>query len=170
MADSDIPRRRFTLLDAMVLVAATAPALAAWRAIHPEVQGNDEEIAGISLLLAAWSWAALFLRRGPFGAKGRRPACGPGDAACMAACVAITLVIIFFLVGILKRSLGGGSPLQITLAPTISPLAVAPAVLASWLATAAVGQWRREVDWLGWAGRVLGVGWIVILFALGVVL
>src|SRR6516165_2371006 len=99
MADSDISRRRFTLLDAMVLVAATALSLAGYQAIHPEVQGNDEETAAISLLLAAWSWAVLFLRRGPFGRKGRRPACGPGDAASMAASAAVALVVSLFLLG-----------------------------------------------------------------------
>ncbi len=46
------PKRRFTLLDAMILVAATAIAFAAARAIMPEVRVAEHELAAARVFLA----------------------------------------------------------------------------------------------------------------------
>jgi hypothetical protein len=44
---------------------------------------------------------------------------------------------------------------------------IAPQLIAgAWLALALGSRWRRETNWVGWAGRALGIGWIGV-FLLG---
>jgi hypothetical protein len=47
---------------------------------------------------------------------------------------------------------------------------IPPAVAACWLMIALGRRWRREVDWIGWLGRVLGLGWFVLFVLLGLLI
>ena len=39
-------------------------------------------------------------------------------------------------------------------------------VAGAWLSLVLDSRWRRETDWLGWAGRIVGISWIGV-FLLG---
>jgi hypothetical protein len=62
---------------------------------------------------------------------------------------------------------GTGKGPLIPFAMVVSSIVVAPAVATSWLMIALGRRWRREIDWIGWLGRVLGVGWFVLFLLMG---
>lgn len=39
-------------------------------------------------------------------------------------------------------------------------------VAGGWLSLVLESRWRRETNWIGWAGRIVGIGWIGV-FLLG---
>jgi hypothetical protein len=49
----------------------------------------------------------------------------------------------------------------------VSSIVTAPAVATSWLMIALGRRWRREIDWIGWLGRVVGVGWMALFVLMG---
>jgi hypothetical protein len=36
-------------------------------------------------------------------------------------------------------------------------------VAGAWLSLVLESRWRRETNWIGWAGRIVGLGWIGVL-------
>jgi hypothetical protein len=184
------PRRRpFTVLDAMVLVAATAVGLAVMRSdpnsilyrIAPAIRSHvrpDEhihvklylitgDILEFQPLLLVWTYAALILRlRGPRPGI-RRLARQPGFAALLTAVVCSAYAWLDGLThGIweLANPDHKGHPLE-DLTGSLSQLFdgvwdLGAAVSAVW-AFMALGQiCRREPSWIDRLGRILGGGWI----------
>ncbi len=169
-------RRRFTLLDAMVLVAATAVGIAA-------AQGSAEPIRRSLLglttfsqplrflvvaspLLTPWSVALLGLALRPPRPPLRRLLGRPGIAALMASpvlapLVAIRVAIILRSVPINARGEYGIRLFWLNLIPAVDS-AVAVAWLSIWLG----GRWRRSADWIDAAGRALGLAWFATDLAL----
>ena len=83
MGIGDRPKRRLTLLDVMILVAATAIALALARATVSPVQPDGEAIVVAWAFLTPLSWAVLLLRLKRPRPGLRRLTSRPGDAACL---------------------------------------------------------------------------------------
>lgn len=158
MVNRETPKRRFTLLDAMFLVAATAIALAASRASVPEVRRMEREIAGAWTCLATLSWAVLCLRLKRPRPDLRRLMSRPGHATCVAASLTTVLTVVLCAIAYIKGELSGNSGFRFSDAPVIGAVATAPAVMASWLLMALSGRWRLEIDWIGRLGRFLAVG------------
>jgi hypothetical protein len=184
------PTRRFTLLDAMALVAATAVGLGLaneWSRkaarivifVGPEeglVPGLTPWTKWIILswpVVAAWTVALVALRlRGP-RPVGRRLFAPPGVAACLVASIMMALEVADVVAYRVFLMLSYGRPLTMddnlyTLGyfatRTIPSPSVGMAVAASWGALALAGRWRAEPGWLDRAGRVVGALWIALVF------
>jgi hypothetical protein len=170
MRPREHPKRRFTLLDAMILVAASAIALAAYRAMQPEVRERDEPIVGSWALLTSLSLAILFLRLKPPRPVVRRLMSRPGDAACAASLLATASTGFLYLVVFINWKLFSSSGIGPSDAPIICVLANGPAVMATWFIMALGRRWRPERDWIGLLGRALAVGWVLVFFAAGMLL
>jgi len=162
--------RPFTVLDGMVLVAATAVGLALVHAYVPVLLASRIERAEgrfvawatgpPSCLALPWMLGLLVLRlRQPHPPR-RLLARQPGLVACAAA-----------LAGLLPGGLWSLSVAEFR-GPAWSRLRfpeqwfgvidfVAPAVVGAWLALALSRRWRAEPGWIDRAGRLLGVFWVV---------
>jgi predicted permease len=173
MAMDDQARRvgRITLLDMMILVAATAVGTAVYRAALPEMRDWGARIAGISAILACWSWAALYLRIRRPRRDRRRWVARPGIAACTASALGTVLAGLFWLLQYGRYFALGDYPRdQLELAMIVSAIITGPAVTVSWLMIALSRRWRRETDWIGWLGRILGVGWMILFILMGLLI
>jgi len=172
-------RRRITLLDLVILVAATALGFALLRVCITGLGAQTlSRRAGAgtagyittaetyaSALLAPWSLAVLVLSlRGPRPSF-QRLARGPGFIASAAATTGVALYLTLCLAqsAMGKLTLNPGSIWRITDA---FALYASLMVAGSWLSLALGARWRMETSWVGWAGRILGIGWIG-LFLLG---
>jgi hypothetical protein len=167
IAQVDNPRAsRFNVLDVMVLIAATATALAGYRLAQDRYNRPDElGVRGVAMGLATWSWAGLALRARRSRAGVGRVISGPGIVACGAASIATVLAVLLCLTGHAKRYFMGRASLDIGEFPIVRCVVGAPAVLASWLTLAFIRQWQPEIDWVGLFGRALAVGWLLLYFA-----
>lgn len=168
-------KRRFTLIDAMALVAATGVGFALAR---PGLVGFlnhfSRNWAGASRLVAwievgtAWSfglapvtivWAAalIFLRVRPPRPARRRLSRQPGFTACVALVVgplmlSILLAAIF---AIHPQAKVFGDEMILWTDSIGWPVA------AVWVVQAQSGRWRPVPDWIDRFGRALGACWIV---------
>jgi hypothetical protein len=166
-------RRRFTLLDAMVLVAATAVGLAwaranrasmaaliAWQALP----GRPTASFSLSIrlpnnvlpFLAVWTVALLAVRLGRPSPRYRRLVRRPGFAACYAVVLGLVIVAVevipnWAVTPTCYLTTQAGSPPATVLA-------------GAWLTLALGGGWRRDRrrDWIEIAGRALGAGWLAV--------
>jgi hypothetical protein len=172
--DAISSRRRITLLDLLILVAATAVGLALLRVcmsvLTTETLSNQPgalirsyiiraESYAVALL-APWSVALLVLSlrrpRLPFARLAR----GPGFIACAAATSGMAIHLTLCLAQFLRI---GRPTLNAVSAWSITHEFVNNAsmmIAGSWLTLALGARWRRETNWVGWAGRILGLGWI----------
>jgi len=169
-------RRRFTLLDAMVLVAATAVGIALARGYlgafgrtffgTPPIYGLHRFwAAGASPCLTAWALALIGLRWPTPRRRRKRVIRQPGDAACMATAVgAASVAVLSSLTFYRMTNQGQQDVWAVMLAMNLSP-SVAAAVSAVWLMILLDGRWRPRADWIDAAGRVLGIGWLLLLLA-----
>jgi hypothetical protein len=170
--------RKFTIVDAMILVAASAVAFVI---VRPVITSGLQRAPRWAIYLAAamawlitWTPTVLLLRlrrpRPPLRRLGRQP----GFAAAVAASSILTLtafaIALLALVRLARRGalLGVGRPV-----PKPTPgwwmsvvlemgVAVGPAVLGAWLLLALSGRRRPARGWLDALGRVLGAAWIVL--------
>lgn len=178
---ADPGRRRFTLADAMILIAATAVGLALTR-LNLEVlktgpAGRIRPIRSIGelmemlpqLAVASLPGAAMIsLALGLIRLRRPRPsirriARQPGALACLAAVAsAVGLPLLMYLACLAapRRVPGGDWPLVIVL---ILPMQVGCSVAGAWLALAARRSWRPEPSWIDRAGRLLGLYWIALI-------
>jgi hypothetical protein len=166
-------RRRITLLDLLILIAAFAAGLALLRISISGLGGRalsrrpgaltasyitmGQTYA--SCFLPPLSLAVLALSLLEPRASFRRLARTPGFIACAAA---ITAVILYSVVSALQIALG-----KLLLDPAnLSRIMMgfahhAPLMIAGgWLSLALAARWRAETSWVGWAGRILGFAWI----------
>ena len=178
--------RRFTIADGMILIAATAFAMAwtssAWRQFGSAMPTPSSILtwtglqAWVTVILALafpclifWTFALALLRWKKPRPRWRRAARQPGMTATLATSITLMLIlpIIVALVvhqvyqtGLTKEvwsQLPGGL-LEVML--MFSPL-ISVAIIVSWILLALQRQWRCERSWIDRAGRVLGSTWIV---------
>jgi hypothetical protein len=164
--------RRFTLLDAMTLISATAVGLAGGRArlslekFHGVWWLYDLHYASVWMAIA-WSLALLFLRLRRPRPRWRRLGVQPGWVAEAAVAGAILFVLAeivennLYVVLWLKR----GSHLGLTdlfkFAGRHAGIGVPYAVAGAWSALAFGGRWRPERSWLDRLGRLVGLYWLL---------
>jgi hypothetical protein len=174
-------RRRFGLLDAMILVAATAAGLAAAQWLDTETEGaafrwplleavheGDVLQASASLwflaepVVAGWTLALIPIRLLGPRPRWRHLARQPGFQANCAAALAlgaagvpIALVRLAFQWG---RARG---PLVTPDLLLLVSVTVGLAILASWMTLLVGRRWRAEPSWVDRLGRALGVVWIL---------
>ncbi len=180
------PERRFTLADAMVLVAATAAGLAlsrAWSRIlaqRTDVLGLDPGLLpGLAPLtrqvvlgwpvVAMWTLALVALRLRKPRPIGRRLFAPPGVAACVVASVMMGLGVAyeaFYYVAKSPAALASNDQWSWmaywSLVKASSPT-IGFAVAASWVAMALARRWRPERSWIDRAGLVVGGLWVALV-------
>jgi hypothetical protein len=166
--------RRFSVLDAMILVAATAVGFAGIRAFSPAFYSyqytpippppwlNWSAVVlsnwafYLSPLPAAWTLAALVLRLRPPRPPLRRLMRQPGAVAVFAAMMLILVGVIHYLLDLHNPSLHG-VPFEYT------SFSLGCGVGAAWWILALSMRWRAERSWIDRLGRVLGAYWIVMV-------
>jgi hypothetical protein len=171
-------RRRITLSDVLVLIAATAAALALLRismsGIRARPMSRSSGTLIASYISTGQSYAGCFLPpltlailalnfRKP-RVSIRRLARGPGFIACAAATTGVVLysLVCALQIAVGKLSLDPASVSRITMSFASYALLM---VAGAWLSLALGTGWRSETSWVGWAGRVLGIVWICLFLA-----
>jgi hypothetical protein len=180
------PKRRFTLIDAMILIAATALGLALdlWMRRKP-VFSRVPHTAWLSSLYYAlepwlstggcvalfWTLAVLPLRLRKPRPTRRRLWRQPGVIACSAAGLAALLSVVSSIPeGLGPPNLGEDWSFWYGLAVAATASgANGPAIAVAWTVLTLSGAWRAEASWIDRLGRGLGVIWFL-LFVAGVVL
>ncbi len=159
--------RRFSLLDAMALVAATAVGLALhrafWSEAPPFVQARDPR--GILLrvmifltpLAAMWTAAVLALSTRPRQRRWRRVFLRPGAAVC---CAAVSALVVG--IAVLGFGLGAGSPYFLISSLMLFglPTTAGATVVSTWILLILVQGYRPSADWADRLGRLLGLYWM----------
>ncbi len=175
------PSRKFTVMDAMVLVAAVAIGLAAERAYQASIESARSASAGAitfpfrirwfvrpAPLLASLTLALFALRLHRPRPRYRRLVGSPGFAACYAAAMGLAFATLTFINGFVTGYLGYNRQEVYLHYLTLQSITfAAPAVAAVWIALALLGRWRRHParDWIEVSGIVIGFGWLVLLAA-----
>jgi len=166
-------RRRFTLLDAMVLVAATAVGIAAavefaesarrsFGGMPPRNLLARYWFDAVSPLLTAWALTLIVLALRPPRARFRRLLSRPGVVVCMASAGAAVLVAIRVTIMVCCMTVKGRGDQWIRMFWWNLIPAVASAVAMAWLLILLGGRWRRSADWIDAAGRALGLAWFAL--------
>jgi hypothetical protein len=182
-ADRDGKEGRFTLLDAMVLVAATAAGLTMFRGnpmrvyLHlPEtwaftkvVERGFFWVAVIVPCTVTWMLALLILRLRRPRPRLRRIARQPGSVACFAA-VSVTVVgLAVQIPSTIAMEMQGGTLTAVNPSWALYlifvdlPTCISYAVAASWATLALGGRWRPEPGWIDRIGRTLGFFWLALI-------
>lgn len=183
----ETPRRRFTLFDGMVLIAATAVGIACFRALWGSFEISlprpHSLAAWLELfltilvvgwpMLAIWTVAILFLRLLKPRPRRLLLTRQPGLIACVAVVTAIALVVSLVVgIGLIGWVLNGtmqfvwsdfDSSTGVELFIFVMPIIIQIGVLGAWGTLALTGRWRSERSWIDRVGRLLGVVWVVIL-------
>ncbi len=167
--------RRFSVLDAMILVAATAVGFAGIRGCSPEyytwpytpipplpwLNRSAVTLAHwafyVSPLPAAWTFTALVPRlRSPRPSMPRLMR-QPGAVASSAATMLILMGAIHYLVDLRNTASWHDTPIELTV------FSLGCGVASAWLILALGRHWRAEPSWIDRLGRVLGVYRIVMV-------
>jgi hypothetical protein len=168
---TDSHDRKFTILDSMVLIAATAFGLlpvgseierlvsrmsqVSWGRLRDEsyrefllhqsplVRQIASQLSGVVVFFLMFYTVVLFgMRLLPPRPPLRNLSRQPGVWACGTATLALVLVVWV---------------------PFFKPVTIPIAVCVAWLVLAASGGWHSESSWLDQAGRFLGFCWVAIL-------
>ncbi len=169
-------RRKFTILDGMILVAAIACGFAIHRAI-PDMSGwgilgenwlgrnaRDSIRAALPFLLMLTLGTLVMRLRRP-RPRWRALARQPGTAACCATVVPIALHIGLYADQSRIRP-GNDALMGYPWFWSLVESGAASAglwVLAAWLAMAISGRRRPERSWIDRLGRIVGLGWLLLL-------
>lgn len=167
-------RRRFTVLDMMILIGFTAIGFALARVSRlgvvtlwdTGVEGYLRVLTGSVALFATMPTLAII----PLRLRRPRPSrarlmCQPGMVAACAAAVALA-------VGIVSWSLIP-SHLRLSIQNPVADFwlgqgeQVGFSVAASWLGLVLIRRWRAEPSWIDRLGRAIGGFWLAVFFALG---
>ena len=165
---------RFTLSDAMGLVAASAVGVALARSFYEQdaslgpIQYRSWVYLTALLVMpftAALAWSRL---RRPWTA--RRLAREPGAVALLAAAISVALIFLEEVLSVALPGPPGTRSIRNSWSPVVGSagwLAVLPGpmVLVAWSTQWLAGRWRPGPGWIDRAGRALGMTWIV-LYAL----
>ena len=182
-------RRDFHILDAIVLIAATAVGLAGYIAVQRYLQregpappgGYDRlpfEISlrfrvhdfcrGFPCLLLAWGFAVLLLRLRTPRPRLRRMFRAPGAAACLAVFVMLTLRATELLVTLFVRAVRPLHASTISWAPSFVDTlgsvgeAAGPGIFALWVILVVNRALILSRDWLEIFALAVTFGWIVL--------
>jgi hypothetical protein len=169
--------RRFHIVDAIALIAATAAGLALTRrwgllgVIHEKLltkyfpdgilrPPDDGNLSDLGVyFLAPWSLALAALRLYVPRVSRGRLLTKPGFVATGTATIFMILRLAQFTVE--DGLLFGGQLNEFLLVHRVTEACpVAIAVMTSWTLMAALGRWRAEASWIDRAGRAVGAGWV----------
>jgi hypothetical protein len=173
------PLRRFNLIDAMVLIAATAISLAfvqfqglpwilAEKWFPPEDNilrpPEDGDLAAvISSFLVPWTIALIILRFQRPRPTRRSLFLRPGFVACA---IASAMMVFLCLDEYRQRVIA----YQSFITPSVQYLvalnyriSISFATAGLWVLMAICGQWRAEASWIDRAGRAVGTLWIILI-------
>ncbi len=167
-------RRRFTIADGMILIAATAFALVAIRATLVDASG---------MTVSPWAWAeprltwvglAFTLAFLPIRLRRPRPDRAglwrqPGWVACVS-------VMISLLVSLFQQVLSDATLILRRPVPRLRhvleqipqetllrlPMHAVIVIVATWIVLHRGGQWNAEPGWVNRSGRAIAVYWVVI--------
>jgi hypothetical protein len=173
--------RRFTLFDAMVLIAATAIPLLPLRLFMSGYSGlssgsylgqavelgliADALLCPLAMSLSLALWALRLRQPRPDVPRVYRQ---PGMAACTATLVFLAFFLTATLISLFLSYFAGVAhskhmftQFNFVIWLLIVPLClVGISVLAVWTVLWSIGAWRPEPSWIDRAGRVLGVYWV----------
>jgi hypothetical protein len=172
--------RRFTILEALVLVAAASLGFATlrwtWAGFWP-TYGYDWPNAGPSSTVRAYADAAArqAIGSGPAvllcitlaffavrlrgeGPPLRRLARRPGTAACLAALPPVAMLAGAYIV----VNAVPGRVLEFWYAMLLLAYLPGPAVAGTWLTMAISGRWHASRDWVEGLGLLIGACWIAL--------
>jgi hypothetical protein len=166
---------RFNVIDAMVLVAATAAGLAAGRDASVRwADGNRERVMLYALAMAVmWTFAIFLLGLTRHRTELRGMACRPGFSAVVAVMVERVINSLESIAQeVTQNPIFRVAPDSLTewswflfhetfWHGTID-FGPAGAVSASWLVMAMAGCWHAEKSWIDRIGRTLGCFWILV--------
>jgi hypothetical protein len=159
----------------MILVATTAPALAAMRFLRPlgldrsgtwnGVVSTKGLVFDASPPIAMWTLAALVVRLRRPRPRLRRLLRTPGTSASFAALFVLVIDLFrhAFAFGVLCLDVGWAyAPMYFGAYTALegTPADAGLAVATVWCYQAVAGCWRSEPTWIDRAGRVLGVCWL----------
>jgi hypothetical protein len=163
-----MPCRRFTLLDALILVAGAAVGFAGCRASWDRYSDWDFQVQMfVNFFLMLASWLVLIFRLRRPRPSIRQVARQPGTVACFAV-VALQIVqsadTLFndLIIGDFSGYSGVG-PVIWTLLSEFDPTSAA-VVPISWVILIANRRRRPEPGWIDRSGRLLGWIWIAWIF------
>lgn len=173
-------RRRFTLLDALVMIAALGVSMAVFRIkekvpdfyldmsdpwpnptailiarIVREIQGN---LGTVQLCLIPPTIAVLALRLRSPRPRFRRLARQPGWVACVMASLSSLVAGLLLLSCMAMNGADWGRFLIRSLWAYNGPT-----VAGAWILLAMSGRWKSEASWIDRMGRLLGLGWVLSL-------
>lgn len=181
-------RRRFTVLDALILIAAIGVGLAWMRQFTGTEAGGEsypyeEDFDGRPIpsfvlavkigfwwvdasynLVAAVTIAMILLRGLSPRPKFRRLTRQPGAVACVAVTVALAVEMILKFDSVVELGLYGGLPwskIGSMVYWNIEGQSESLAVMIAWLVLGLSGRWKSEASWVDRFGRVLGGFWLV---------
>jgi hypothetical protein len=173
----DVQQRRFSLADAMVLVAATAPGFILLRTAvslglfnlspNPKAPPGREFINSLAVssasILGSLTLAVLVLSFHRPRPNLREVIGRPGFVACVAVVAASFLPLVHFVIGATTLS-ATGLNIALYFNNTLARLTLSAGqmIIGAWIALALLGRWRPEPTWKDRLGCVLGAGWIVI--------
>jgi hypothetical protein len=170
-------RRRFSLLDAMILIAATAVGLGLVRVTFsnlatwmpqvftkwPPMMAMHYRVTGFGPLLASSSVAMIWLHLIPPRPSFRQLARSPGFAASLASGLGIVLCFATNGVEQLVLWVRGMPVVPLYLTVNGMPMTVVIAIASAWVSITAGRRWRRRRG-LDWRERLaLAVAWAWIL-------
>jgi hypothetical protein len=163
--------RRFSVLDAMILIASTAVGFAGIRACSPAFYSYQYTPMTpppwlnwlavvlsnwafyLSPLPAAWTLAALVLRLRSPRPPMRRLMRQPGAVAVFAATMLILIGVVHYLLDLHNPS-SHDVPFQYT------SFSLGCGVGSAWWILVLGMRWRAERSWIDRLGRVLGAYWV----------
>jgi hypothetical protein len=173
------PPRRFTLIDAMILVAAVATGTALGRPLIGFVGLLRSRVGQFDLpthflwwpvlaapWLAALTLAAIALNAGGLLRQPLRAVLRPGMAGCLAAALGLAAGTLArgygrILIGAVLRRRLRASSLHYAWATAGDDAGLA--AFATWVVLLATGRWRGEPDWHDRLGRAASLGWVALL-------
>jgi hypothetical protein len=173
------PLRRFNMADAMVMIAATAVAIAfiqyqglpwilaeKWfppkdNILRPPEDGDLAVL--ISSFLIPWTVALLFLHfRRPRPSRGRL-FMRPGFVAC----AIVIAMMVFICLDEYRQNVFAYRSFMAPSVQTVVALnyriSIFFAVAGLWMLMAACGRWHAEPSWIDRAGRAVGTLWIILI-------
>src|SRR5262249_10426034 len=178
--------RKFNLVDAMILVAATGFSLSCYVLLDNAAFGGHRSIyhlfdqpprgwnfrimiyraaaaAAMPLpLLGGWTVVLPVLGLGNSRWSRRRLGRRPGMVACLAAIAGMTVCAAVAGGALLLSWWVAGAPGGVwPRVPDLLVLYAGLSVAAVWLTQAVTGRWRRSADWLDWLGVGVGSLWLV---------
>jgi hypothetical protein len=174
----DLPRRRITVADVMVLVATMVPGLILLRVtvdldlfnlpLNPKAPPGRNFIEYLSVaggsILGTMTLALLVLSLYKPGRSLREIIGGPGFVACAAVVAASVLPAAYSVIGVTWNTALGFPRFSLYLNNLFARWThgAGAMIIGAWIALALVGRWRPVPTWTDRLGCVLGICWICI--------